>query len=70
MLASVTFFTLDLHHVFLQVLFETFRHYPIGTKFGLPKWDLVTAVSTVQEGGLLLAAPMALCLKRRCRRVW
>lgn len=62
MLASVTFLTLDLHHVFLQVLFETFRHYPIGTKFRLPNWDLVAAVSAVQEGGLLLAAPMALCL--------
>ncbi len=62
MLASVTFFTLDLHHVFLVVLQETFRHYPIGTAFGLPSWNLVTAVSAAEEGGILLAAPMAMCL--------
>ena len=48
--------------MFLEVLFETFRLYPIGTAFHLPNWDLVTAVSAVEEGGLLLAAPMALCL--------
>jgi flagellar biosynthetic protein FliR len=62
MLASVTFFTLDLHHVFLAVLQETFRNYPIGTAFGLPTWNLVTAASAAEEGGLLLAAPMAMCL--------
>jgi len=62
MLASVMFFSLDLHHVFLQVLQETFRSYPIGTAFGLPNWDLVAAFSAAEEGGLLLAAPMALCL--------
>lgn len=62
MMAAVTFFALDLHHVFLQVLQETFRQYPVGTAFRLPSWDLLTAVSSVQEGGLLLAAPMAMCL--------
>jgi flagellar biosynthetic protein FliR len=62
MLAAVTFFSLDLHHVFLQMLQETFRHHPIGATFGLPNWDLVTAASAAQEGGLQLAAPMAFCL--------
>jgi flagellar biosynthetic protein FliR len=62
MLAGVTFFALDLHHVFLQVLQETFRAYPIGTAFGLPNWDLVAAASAAEESGILLAAPMALCL--------
>ena len=62
MLASVMVFALDLHHVFLQLLCETFRHYPIGTAFRLPNWDLITAVSSVQEDGLVLAAPMAMCL--------
>jgi flagellar biosynthetic protein FliR len=62
MLASATFFGLDLHHVFLRVLHETFRTYPVGTAFPLPNWDLVALVSTVHEGGLLLAAPMGLCL--------
>ena len=62
LLASLAFFTLDLHHIFLTVLQETFRHYPIGHAFALPRWDLVHAGSVVQEMGLLLAAPVALCL--------
>ncbi len=62
LLASIVFFELDLHHVFLLVLQETFQHMPIDRGFALPKWDLVSAVSAAQEGGLLLAAPVALCL--------
>jgi len=62
LLASLAFFSLDLHHVFLTVLQETFRHYPIGHAFGLPNLDLLTAASAAQEGGILLAAPVALCL--------
>ena len=62
MLASLIFFALDLHHVFLITLQETFRHYPIGQAFSLPNWDLIAIASTAQEGGILLAAPVALCL--------
>ena len=62
MLAALVFFELDLHHVFLLVLQETFQYAPIGGGFQLPSWDLVTAVSAAEEGGVLLAAPVALCL--------
>lgn len=62
LLASLVFFELDLHHVFLLVLQETFQHAPIDRGFPLPNWDLVTAVAAAEEGGLLLAAPVALCL--------
>jgi flagellar biosynthesis protein FliR len=62
LLASIVFFELDLHHVFLLVLQETFQHMPIDRGFAMPNWDLVSAVSAAQEGGLLLAAPVALCL--------
>jgi flagellar biosynthesis protein FliR len=62
MLASLVFFSLDLHHVFLLVLQETLEHMPIGRGFELPRWDFVTAAAAAEEGGLLLAAPVALCL--------
>lgn len=62
LLASLLFFTLDLHHVFLLLLQETFQHMPVGEAFHLPSWDLIAAVGAAEEGGLLLAAPVALCL--------
>ncbi len=62
MLASLIFFGLDLHHVFLITLQDTFRRYPIGQAFSLPNWDLIGAAAAAQEGGVLLAAPLVLCL--------
>jgi flagellar biosynthetic protein FliR len=62
MFASVAFLSLDLHHVFLLVLQQTFQHLPVGQGFQLPDWDLVTAVAVAEEGGLLLVAPVGLCL--------
>jgi flagellar biosynthetic protein FliR len=62
MLASLVFFSLDLHHVFIVTLQETFRQYPVGQSFSLPGWDLIGAAGAAQEGGMLLAAPLALCL--------
>ena len=62
MLASLVFFELDLHHVFLLVLQETFHQAPIGQGFQMPDWDLVTAFSAAEEGGVLLVAPVGLCL--------
>jgi flagellar biosynthetic protein FliR len=62
LVASVAFLGLDLHHVFLLVLQETFQHLPIGQGFQLPNWDLVTAAGAAEEGGLLLVAPVGLCL--------
>jgi flagellar biosynthetic protein FliR len=60
--ASLIFFALDLHHVFLLVLQETFRMAPIGQGMRLPNWDLVMATGAAEEAGLLLAGPVALCL--------
>jgi flagellar biosynthetic protein FliR len=62
LIASAIFFTLDLHHVLLRLLQETFTLYPIGSAFEMPNWDLVRIASVAQEGGMLLAAPTALCL--------
>lgn len=62
MIASLVFFTLDFHHVFLTVLHATFTRYPIGRAFALPTLDVVTAVGAAEEGGLLLAAPLVLCV--------
>ena len=62
MLASVAFLTLDLHHSFLLLLQQTFHHLPIGQGFRLPNWDLVAAVGAGEEGGILLVAPVVLCL--------
>lgn len=62
MLASVAFLTLDLHHGFLLLLQQTFHHLPIGQGFRLPNWDLTAAVGAGEEGGVLLAAPVVLCL--------
>jgi flagellar biosynthetic protein FliR len=62
LLASLVYFALDLHHVFLLLLQETFQHMPIGREFALPNWDFAAAAGRAEEGGLLLAAPVALCL--------
>lgn len=62
LIASMVFFTLDLHHIFLITLQETFRHFPIGQNYLLPTWDLIGATGAAQEGGIILAAPLALCL--------
>ncbi len=61
-LAALLFFSLDLHHVFLLMLQETFRMAPLGRGVQLPTWDLIQAVGVSEEGGLLLAGPVVLCL--------
>jgi flagellar biosynthesis protein FliR len=60
--ASLLLFSLDLHHLFLLTLQETFRFYPIGRPYALPSWDLIEAASVAQEGGILLVTPLVLCL--------
>jgi flagellar biosynthetic protein FliR len=62
LLASVLFLGLDLHHIFLLVLQDTFISMPIGQAFQLPNWELVGAVSAAEEGGIVLVAPVAMCL--------
>lgn len=60
--ASLLFFLLDLHHVFLLTLRETCMLYPIGRAFSMPNLDLVTALASAEETGMVLAAPVAVCL--------
>src|SRR5207249_4703763 len=62
-LAVMVFLGLDGHHVFFGVLHSTFRNYPIGANLpGLPVQNLVAAAAATEEWGLMLAAPVALCL--------
>jgi flagellar biosynthesis protein FliR len=61
-MATLIFFSLDLHHIFLLVLQETFTMTPIGQGFHLPNWDLIMAAGAAEESGLLLAGPVILCL--------
>jgi flagellar biosynthetic protein FliR len=63
MLATLIFFGLDGHHVFLAVLHSTFARWPIGGPgVPLPVMHVVTGAASAEEWGLLLAAPVGLCL--------
>lgn len=57
------FFGLDGHHVWLAALHATFARWPIGGPLpSLPVAPLVRGLAQAHEWGLLLAAPMALCM--------
>lgn len=60
--AGLLFLGLDVHHTFLGVLHESLGRYPVGQGFRLPTCDLVAAAGAAEEWGLLLGAPVALCL--------
>lgn len=61
--ATLLFLGLDAHHVLLAALYGTFQRWPVGTlTAGLPLDDLVGGTAAVQEWGLLLAAPVGVCL--------
>ncbi|HZU37830.1 MAG TPA: flagellar biosynthetic protein FliR [Gemmataceae bacterium] len=63
MLGMLLFLGLDGHHAFLAGLHVTFVHWPIGGTGGLPGIPfLVRGASAAQEWGLLLAAPIGICL--------
>ncbi len=63
MLGVLVFLGLDGHHVLLAVLHGTFVRWPIGGELGaLPVRQLVTGATLTEQWGLLLAAPVALCL--------
>jgi flagellar biosynthetic protein FliR len=63
MLAAAIFFGLDGHHVFLGVMHGTFAQYPVGDGLpSIPLQSILTGASAAQEWGLMLAAPVALCL--------
>lgn len=62
-LSALIFFALDGHHVFFAVLHATFLRYPIGGAVPqVPVQHLISGVSAAQEWGLLLVAPVVLCL--------
>jgi flagellar biosynthetic protein FliR len=62
LLAALVFFGLDLHHVFLGVLYATLQQYPVGAGLRIPVCDAVGATAAAGEWGVLLAGPVALCL--------
>jgi flagellar biosynthetic protein FliR len=62
-LAIVLFFGLDGHHILFGVLHATFAHYPVLTSALPAALPAVTAdAAHAEEWGLLLAAPVGLCL--------
>ena len=63
MLAGVLFFGLDGHHLFLAALHSTFLRIPLGGWSGTSAIGPMTAgLSSAQEWGLLLAAPIGAVL--------
>ncbi len=62
-LGVLLFFILDFHHVLLSTLHLTFIRWPIGGPFSaIPSVPLLDTMVHNQEWGLLLAAPVAVCL--------
>jgi flagellar biosynthesis protein FliR len=62
-LGCVLFLSLDGPHVFLAALHSTFVRWPVGgLPVALPIPNLVAGASATQELGVLLAAPLVLCL--------
>lgn len=60
--ATLLFFGLNVHHLFLTVLDSSFLNYPIGQSFQIPVCDMVGHAASAQEWGLVLAAPVVACL--------
>ncbi len=63
MLAVLIFLGLDGHHLFLAAIHGTFARWPIGVGVpALPVATVVAGASWAQQWGLLIAAPLAVCL--------
>jgi flagellar biosynthetic protein FliR len=60
--ATLLFFGLNVHHLFLTVLDSSFLNFPVGQPFQMPMFDLVGEAASAQEWGLVLAAPVVVCL--------
>jgi flagellar biosynthetic protein FliR len=59
----LVFLGIDGHHLFFAILNSTFHHLPVGQPIHLPSVGLVVdSVASVQELGLLLIAPVGMCL--------
>lgn len=62
-MASILFLAVDAHHVVLSVLHVSFAQLPLGGQLIAPPADMVlTGISQAHEMGLLVAAPLALCM--------
>lgn len=62
-LGILLFFSLNIHHVILGALHLTFERMPIGGPLvNLPLAALPDTVGQVHEWGLLIAAPVGICL--------
>jgi flagellar biosynthesis protein FliR len=64
LLATALFFGADGHHIMLGMLHATFVQYPLtgAALLDVPLPRLVAGATMAQEWGLMLAAPVALCL--------
>jgi flagellar biosynthetic protein FliR len=63
MVAALIFFGMDGHHVFFTTLDGSFGKYPVGESLpNLPIRELTAMASFSEEWGLMLAAPVGLCL--------
>jgi flagellar biosynthetic protein FliR len=63
LVAAAIFLGCDGHHVFLGVMHNTFVNYPVGGGLPtLPMQEMVAGATATEEWGLMLAAPVAVCL--------
>jgi flagellar biosynthetic protein FliR len=63
MLGILLFLGMDGHHVFLAALYRTLARWPVGGLLpAAPVAQLVSGASAAEEWGLLLIAPLGLCL--------
>lgn len=62
-MAIAIFFAVDGHHVFLGILHASFVQHPLFSSLpSIPIARLVDGAAMAEEWGLMLAAPVALCL--------
>lgn len=62
-MAILVFFAFDVHHFLLGALHASFSKWQVGSPFSsYPASALAASLSTMHEGGLLIAAPVGICL--------
>jgi flagellar biosynthetic protein FliR len=62
-LATLLFLGLDCHHLCIAALYGTFRRWPVGEMtLNLPLAEMIRATAAVEEWGLLVGAPVGVCL--------
>ena len=63
LLGTLLFLTLNVHHVLLMVFYQVFVLYPVGgTMLPIPLQEAVNATQLAQNWGLLIIAPVGLCM--------